>query len=710
MERIRATVRRLTTPKRSDDPQAMDYWQERILLNLLFVCAVLGFVVYFPSVGLSIKEGLYSIAVGDTLIYLWVLVLLFHPTLSYNARAVTFCGISHLLGLVLLFVLGPFGAGPVWLFAFPVLTALFLGFKSGMIALCINALTIAGIGLLVMSDVLGWGAEAINPHQKWIVTSLNFMLLNIVVVLSVSSVLKGLYHSLERVVRSEQRYRRIFENIQDVYYEENLDQGIIEEISPSVEKISSYTRHELLGKPSHLFYENPQSRKSLVQAIATRGQLTDYHIHLKDRDGSVHVCSVNAALVKDDQAGGPSVVGIFRDITRQTEMEEENRALQGQLERAKKMEALGLLAGGVAHDLNNVLSGIVGYPEVLLLDLDSQSPLTAPLKAIQASGQKAAAIVQDLLTLSRRGVASMAVVNLNDLVLDFMETLEYARILQHNPHSRIEKAIDANFPFIMGSRVHLSKTVMNLLSNAAEAQARGGEIRISTRNLTVTAPISGYTRVEPGDYVTLAVADQGSGIAPEDMERIFEPFFTKKVMGRSGTGLGMAVVWGTVKDHGGSIDVTSRPGSGTTFTLYFPVTREKGCEPEISGSFEDYSGRRQHVLVVDDVLEQREMAAVMLSKLNYRVSSVNSGEAALAFVQNTPVDLLLVDMIMDPGMDGLETYEKILAVHPGQRAVIASGFSETHRVRQAMALGVCQYVKKPYGMKEIGRAVQKALK
>ncbi|MFO7750133.1 MAG: ATP-binding protein [Desulfobacteraceae bacterium] len=709
MESIRATALRLTTPKNSSDPQAIEYWQERILLSLLFVCVVLGFVVYLPSVGLSIKEGLYTIAVGDTVIYLCVLVLLFHPTISYGARAVTFCGISHLLGLVLLFVLGPFGAGPVWLFAFPVLTALFLGFKSGMIALGINALTIVGVGLLVMSDLLGWGAETINPHQKWIVTSLNFLLLNIVVVLSVSSVLKGLYHSLDRVARSEQKYRQIFENIQDVYYEENLDQGTIEEISPSIEKISSYTRQELLGKPSHLFYEKPETRKSLVQEISTRGQLTDYHIHLKDRDGSVHVCSVNAALVEKDQDGGASVVGIFRDITRQTEMEEENQALQGQLERAKKMEALGLLAGGVAHDLNNVLSGIVGYPEVLLLDLDRDSPLTAPLKAMQASGQKAAAIVQDLLTLSRRGVATMAVVNLNDLVLDFMETLEYARIIEHNPHSRVEKALDANHPFIMGSRVHLSKTVMNLLANAAEAQTRGGEIRISTGNLTVTSPINGYTRVEPGEYVILAVADQGSGIALEDMERIFEPFFTKKVMGRSGTGLGMAVVWGTVQDHGGSIDVRSSPGSGTTFTLYFPVTRERAFEPQVSGSFEDYSGRRQHVLVVDDVLEQREMAAVMLAKLNYRVSSVKSGEAALAFVQKTPVDLLILDMIMDPGMDGLETYEKILALHPGQRAVIASGFSETDRVRQAMALGVCQYVKKPYGMKEIGRAVQKAL-
>jgi len=237
----------------------------------------------------------------------------------------------------------------------------------------------------------------------------------------------------------------------------------------------------------------------------------------------------------------------------------------------------------------------------------------------------------------------------------------------------------------------------------------GGTIFISTENRYADSPISGYDRVEEGDYVILTVSDSGIGIPAEDIGKIFEPFYTKKVMGRSGTGLGMAVVWGTVKDHKGYIDVQSTEGKGTTFTLYFPVTRKEVDKEKSLLSIEDYMSKGESILVVDDVEEQREIASGMLNKLGYSVTCVSSGEQAVDYMKDSSVSLLVLDMIMNPGIDGLETYKRILEFHPGQKAIIVSGFSETDRVKEARRLGAGAYVRKPYSLEKVGLAVRDEL-
>jgi len=209
----------------------------------------------------------------------------------------------------------------------------------------------------------------------------------------------------------------------------------------------------------------------------------------------------------------------------------------GQPGRAQKMEAIGTLAGGVAHDLNNILSGIVSYPELLLMDLNDDSPLRKPILTIQKSGEKAAAIVQDLLTLARRGVETTEVVNLNSIVSEYLYSPEHARLELNHPNIVIDQNIDQTLLNILGSPVHLSKSVMNLVSNAAEAMLDGGSIVITTENRHMDKVKNAFDEIDKGDYATLVIADTGIGISPEDMERIFEPFYTKKTMGRSGTGL-----------------------------------------------------------------------------------------------------------------------------------------------------------------------------
>jgi len=344
-----------------------------------------------------------------------------------------------------------------------------------------------------------------------------------------------------------------------------------------------------------------------------------------------------------------------------------------------------------------------------LMDLPEDSHLRRPILTMQKSGQKATAIVQDLLTLARRGVAVTEVVKLNNIVSEYLISPECGKLKEFHPNVKLQTDLEADLLHILGSPVHLSKTVMNLVSNAAEAMPSGGTIFISTENRYVDSPIRGYDRVDEGDYVILTVSDSGIGISAEDIGKIFEPFFTKKAMGKSGTGLGMAVVWGTVKDHRGYIDIQSTKGKGTTFTLYFPVTRKELPKDKSLLSIEDYMAKGESILVVDDVKEQREIASRMLKRLGYSVTSVSSGEEAVDYLKDNSADLLVLDMIMDPGIDGLDTYKRILEFHPGQKAIIASGFSETDRVKEARRLGAGAYVRKPYSLEKVGLAVRDEL-
>jgi len=401
--------------------------------------------------------------------------------------------------------------------------------------------------------------------------------------------------------------------------------------------------------------------------------------------------------------------GLARDITKRKQAEEEKRSLEERLIRAEKMEALGILAGGVAHDLNNVLGVTVGYSELLLDMEEKTSALRPQLEAIMKGGQRAAAIVQDLLTLARRGVLGRNVVNLNRIIDDLPKLPEFHGLSSYHPSVQIKSDLEPDLPNISGSSVHLGKTLFNLVSNGCEAMPNGGFLTIRTASQYLDKPIGGYDEVQKGDYAVLSVSDTGGGISEADLKRIFEPFYTKKVMGRSGTGLGLAVVWGTVKDHDGYINVQSEEGKGSTFTLYFPVTREKITAEHEPVLLSNYMGKGESILIVDDVEEQRYLATEMLTKLKYSVSSVASGEEAVVYLKSHPRDLLILDMIMDPGMDGLDTYKKVLEIFPKQKAIIVSGFSESDRVHYAQALGAGSYIKKPYFIEKLGLAVRKEL-
>jgi len=519
--------------------------------------------------------------------------------------------------------------------------------------------------------------------------------------------------SFQRLQESEEKYRNVLESIEEGYFEVDFA-GNFTFVNEATSKILGYEKNELIGMNNRKYMDEENAKN--IYYTYNKVYLTGKPVQVADwefirKDGSVCRVEMSISLIKDEKEEPTGFRGVAREVTDRKRAEREKKRLEAQLHNARKMEAIGTLAGGVAHDLNNILSGIVSYPELLLLDIPEDSPLRKPLLTIQNSGEKAATIVQDLLTLARRGVATLKPVNLNDVIIEYLKSPEYIKMKSYFPEVTVEvlNRLEPDLLNISGSYVHLSKTVMNIISNAIEAIQGPGRITVSTKNRYIDKPVTGYDYIEEGDYVVLTVSDTGIGISPEDLERIFEPFYTKKVMGRSGTGLGMAVVWGTVKDHKGYIDVQSSVGKGTTFKLYFPVTRMKLSKEESPLSIEAYVGKGETVLIVDDVDEQREIASRMIKKLGYNVTSISSGEKTVDYLKHHTADLLILDMIMEPGIDGLETYRRILKLHPGQKAIVASGFSETDKVREAQRLGAGAYIKKPYTIEKIGTAVRAEL-
>jgi PAS domain S-box-containing protein len=555
-------------------------------------------------------------------------------------------------------------------------------------------------GVMKSGTIIPYELRAVPIMKDGMITSIQAILRNI----------SDRRQAEQDLMESEQKFRELAELLPDTIYETDL-QGNFTFVNRNGFRQFGYTQEDFENGLNVLDMLDPVVRKRAMdnRKKVMNGEnlgLNEYTALRKD--GSTFPVMIHSSpIIRGEKLAG--IRGFLIDITEQRQAEKEKKRLEVQLQRARKMEALGTLAGGVAHDLNNVLGGLVSYPELLLLQLSEDDPLRKPISIVKKSGEKAAAIVQDLLTLARRGVSAREDIDLNRIIHDHFKTPEHERLLQFHPDVEVEKHLEKYLLNIQGSPIHLSKTVMNLLSNAAEAMPDGGKIIISTENRYIDRPVRGYDNVKEGDYVVLTVTDNGIGISSKDLEQIFEPFYTKKVMGRSGTGLGMAVVWGTVKDHKGYIDIESSEGEGTTITLYFPARRKRLTRDKNLQHKKDYQGKGETILIVDDVREQREIAIQLLEKLGYTAIAVASGEEAIDYINKHSIDLVMLDMIMDPGIDGFETYTRMIEINPGQKTIIVSGFSETRRVKKLQKLGAGDYVKKPYLMETIGTAIRKEL-
>ncbi|MFC1481716.1 PAS domain S-box protein [Candidatus Neomarinimicrobiota bacterium] len=402
-----------------------------------------------------------------------------------------------------------------------------------------------------------------------------------------------------------------------------------------------------------------------------------------------------------------SIVGTIAIALERKRAEENERILNEKLKQAERMESLGLLAGGIAHDLNNILVPMVATPDLILQKLPHDTPVRSDLNQIKKSAEDAARVISDLLTMARRGNYEMVPVSLNDVIGEYRTTAGFQRITDEFHTVNIKFDLADDLQSISGSMPHLYKVIMNLIMNAFHSHESKGTVRVRTRNKHLSKAIHLLKDIPAGDYVVFEVSDKGTGISKEHVEKIFEPFYTTKSKeGGKGTGLGLSIVHGVVNDHNAYLNIESDVGKGTTFCVYFPSTHAVIVDEKTSTA--NYEGN-ESILVIDDMPVQIELVKQILTTYGYRVHGELGGKNGVKHLKDNKFDLVVLDMIMEDDYDGLSTYQDILKIHPGQKAIIVTGFSESERVKEAIKIGVTGFINKPYTLQSLGEAVRKAL-
>lgn len=397
------------------------------------------------------------------------------------------------------------------------------------------------------------------------------------------------------------------------------------------------------------------------------------------------------------------------DISDRVTFEKEKLELQNKLAKANKLNALGLMAGSVAHDLNNILSGVVSYPDLLLMQMEESDKYYKQIQKIQAAGKRAAAVVSDLVTIARGKKSEKSVENLNDIVLNYINSLEHGERQMEYPNVVVRTKLHRNLNNSCCSPQHIHKILLNLIGNGLEAVQENATIHISTENCIFTHPmLIGETEDSGTDYVKLTIADNGPGIDEDHIDHIFEPFYSTKVMGQSGTGLGLSIVWNIIQEHCGWIEVKNTH-PGVSFEIYLPSTNDQACPVAKQFDPKELKGQGEKILIVDDQVEQNQMVEKSLREIGYKVNSVTSGEAGIAFLQSNDVDLILLDMVMGEGLNGRETLEIIRKTKPEQQVIVVSGYAQGDEIRKTKSLGVSLFLEKPITLSNLALSIKKAI-
>ena len=493
---------------------------------------------------------------------------------------------------------------------------------------------------------------------------------------------------------SEEKYRTLFENSRDVIYITTIS-GRVVEMNPAGIDLFGYSRDEIVGSDIIKLYDNPDEREIFQTAIREKGYVRDYEIRFKTKKGMRIDCLLTSTFWYSETNDVIGYQGIIRDITEQKRMVKQFQQIQ-------KMEAIGTLAGGIAHNFNNLLMTIQGNTSLMLMKTDPSHPNYKKLRTIEQHIQHGSDLSRQLLGFARGGQHESKTINLNAIAR--MSSKIFAATKKE---LSVHYDLDEDLLRITADPGQIEQTLLNLLVNASQAMPDGGDIYIQTENIFLDqyqlAPYQG----ESGQYVKISVTDTGIGMDKTTQEKIFEPFFTTKKHGQ-GTGLGLSSVYGIVKNHRGYITVYSEPDKGATFKIYLPasdklpVNEEKTPPPLLRGD--------ETILIVDDETMLTETGQTMLNELGYTVLTANDGHSAIETYTSHPnrIDLVILDMIM-PKMSGNTTFTQLKTIDPEVNVLVSSGYGINGQASELLNNGCRGFIQKPFSLSELSKKVREAL-
>ncbi len=689
-------------------------WRQQLAERMLLLTVVIMPVATAVTVPYIIEQEIYGLLYFDAGLWSWLMLLLAvrkRPIVPTAAALVfTVFTVSTLFHLIL----GPEGARPIWLTISVAAAAALYGMRGVLILTAANVVMLTLAHTFIPPSYAPWQEALALSLPERVMTLFNSSCLIFIIGAAIATMLEGLGRQLAETKKSQENYRLLADNVSDVIW--TMDTTLrMTYLSPSFEQLRGYTVEEGMAQTLREMVV-PDSYNEIMAGFTRQMQLIidgdpkawaplSFEAQQPCKDGTTVFTRNHVKIIPGDDGKPGMIVGVSYDITGRKQVEADRKQLQEQLHRSQKLEAIGRLAGGVAHDFNNVLTVIAGNAALTLSQLGDDHAVRAPVQQIENASERAADLTRQLLAFSRKQIIEPKVIDFGDLIEGLHRML--LRLIG-------EDVILRSIPQDLAARVRIDPTqaeqiVFNLAVNGRDAMPDGGELVIETTIVELDeAYCEGHPNATPGDYVMLSVSDTGVGMSAETCSKIFEPFFTTKALGK-GTGLGLATVYGVVEQNGGIIEVYSEPGLGTTFKVYFPRVFDK-AEEILRPVYSEPVGGRETILVVEDAEMVRTLAERILDHYGYQVLVADSARDALQLAEqhDGPIDLLLTDVVM-PHVSGRELAAQLTDVRPDIKVLFTSGYSQNIIARHGVLDEGLHLITKPYSLQSLASRVREVL-
>ena len=703
-------------------------WRSDLLDVVLRALSVFGAVVCIPSVVMAVKADKLGVVVLDACALVLVLGLTIVNRLPQLTRAILTCVVFYIVGTGLMIGVGTIGQ--TYLLGFSIMTTLLVSRRWGHATVVLNGVTMVVTGYLGIAKPAMFGRAWTEGITGWLVVTANFLFVNASLLIAVGAVIQAIERALDRSVKA----RAALEREQTELVEVNTslrDNKALLKIAGRMARLGGWrvdlaTSTFLWSEEVCDLFEVPHGSTPTVQTVldyctpASRlvaeanftrllreGTPLDIVKEIVTPTGK-HIWMRSVGSVQRDEAGTITHgYGYIQDVSAQKAAEAKHDAFEEHIRQAQKMETIGSLAGGVAHDMNNLMSVVVSYSEILADELPVDDPARADLLEIHAAGRRATALTRQLLAFSRQQVLAPKVIDLAEIVGGMEKMLR--RLIGEDVEMATICAAGGGKVLVDPGQIE--QVVMNLAVNARDAMPTGGRITIETSDVVLDeSDVADLEGAVPGPHVRLAVRDTGVGMDRATQARMFEPFFTTKEQGK-GTGLGLATVFGVVRQSGGTIAVDSEPGKGTTFEVYFPLAEGTvSVRSDIPSSERSTLRGKETVLLVEDEEGVRVLARTILQKFGYHVlEAQNPGDALLLCEQHaSSIDLLLTDVVM-PRTSGRKLAERLLLLRPGMKVLFMSGYTDDAVVRHGIQDSTIAFLQKPITPDLLARKVREVL-